>query len=162
MPMPKQVNSPYTNVDWVTPRHIIEALGEFDTDPCCPPNMPWRTAREMYTPSLDGFHLPWPGRVWLNPPFQGAAQWVKRLAEHGNGIALLPCATDTGYFCDHVFGRAHGILFLKGRVTFYFPDGTVAANNCPRPCCLVAYGMNNFAALATSGLAGALCVEVRR
>ena len=162
MPMPKQVNSPYTKTDWVTPSHIVDALGEFDTDPCCPDVMPWRTAREMYTLSLDGFHLPWPGRVWLNPPFQGAARWVEKMADHGNGIALLPCATDTGYFRDHVFGHAHGILFLKGRVTFFSPYGSVAANNCPRPCCLVAYGARNLAALMNADLEGSLMTEVKK
>lgn len=162
MPMPKQVNSPYTNTDWVTPRNIVDALGKFDLDPCCPSDMPWETACMMLDEEADGLTEPWFGRVWLNPPFQGAVPWLEKMADHGNGIALLPCATDTVFFQKWVFGHTSGILFLKGRVTFYFPDGSVAANNCPRPCCLVAYGMNNLAALAASGLAGSLCVEVRR
>ena len=116
----------------------------------------------MLDEEADGLTEPWFGRVWLNPPFQGAVPWLEKMADHGNGIALLPCATDTVFFQKWVFGHTSGILFLKGRVTFYFPDGSVAANNCPRPCCLVAYGMNNLAALAASGLAGSLCVEVRR
>lgn len=34
---------------WLTPPEIINALGPFDLDPCCPPppTMPWRTATQM-------------------------------------------------------------------------------------------------------------------
>ncbi len=48
-----QKNSPDTNTDWLTPPAIIKALGEFDLDPCCPPVMPWRTAREMISSKAD-------------------------------------------------------------------------------------------------------------
>lgn len=36
---------------WLTPPHIIEALGPFDLDPCCPPTMPWRTATQISPPA---------------------------------------------------------------------------------------------------------------
>ena len=39
---------------WLTPRYIIDALGPFDLDPCCPPKMPWRTAAEMVCRPADG------------------------------------------------------------------------------------------------------------
>ena len=54
---------------WLTPRRIIDALGHFDTDPCCPDVMPWRTADRMITKAEDGLKTPWIGRVWLNPPY---------------------------------------------------------------------------------------------
>lgn len=39
----------YTNGTdrWLTPPELVEALGPFDTDPCCEPWMPWRTAARM-------------------------------------------------------------------------------------------------------------------
>ena len=161
MPLP-QTNSPATNTDWLTPRWILDALGEFDLDPCCPESMPWATAKRMICLPEDGLAAEWSGRMWLNPPFRGAYPWVKRLREHGNGIALLPCATDTDIFFDNVLGHASGIFFIKRRVVFHRSDGTKPKNNINRPCCLVAYGAENFAVLAASGLPGSLNMEVRR
>ena len=56
---------------WITPRWIIEALGPFDLDPCCPDEgMPWPTARKMVRKSEDGLSVDWAeDRVWLNPPY---------------------------------------------------------------------------------------------
>ena len=34
---------------WLTPPEMIEALGPFDTDPCVPEGMPWKTATRMIT-----------------------------------------------------------------------------------------------------------------
>ncbi len=173
MPLP-QTNSPATNTDWLTPPEIIQALGEFDLDPCCPPVMPWMTARLMWTNAGNGFSAPlcpiksdglassWYGRVWLNPPFRGAGEWVRKLREHGNGIAMLPGATDTSYFAENVWGHAHGVLFLSGRLRFLYPDGTKPKRNINRPCCLVAYGARNLAALIASGLRGSLVMEISR
>lgn len=162
-----QTNSSTTNTEWLTPRCILDALGEFDMDPCCPESMPWRTARRMIHLPEDGLAAEWSGRVWLNPPFRGAYPWVKRLREHGNGIALLPCATDTDIFFHNVWGCASGILFIKRRVVFHRSDGTKPKNNINRPCCLVAYGLDNLGALCRlgydeSGLGGALVVEVKK
>ena len=33
--------------EWYTPKEIIDALGEFDLDPCAPMRPLWRTARVM-------------------------------------------------------------------------------------------------------------------
>lgn len=54
---------------WLTPPEIIRALGEFDLDPCCPPAMPWSTAKKMVCRPDDGLAVTWEGRVWLNPPY---------------------------------------------------------------------------------------------
>ena len=89
-----KTNSPTNCTDWVTPRHILDALGSFDLDPCCPADMPWRTAEHMVHVPDDGLVTEWHGRVWVNPPY-GAEQdrWLDRLMQHGNGIALIPNAT---------------------------------------------------------------------
>ena len=45
----------------------------------------------MYDRNMDGLSLKWEGRVWLKPPYSRPLieQFVRKLAEHGNGIALL-------------------------------------------------------------------------
>ena len=54
---------------WLTPPYIIEALGEFDLDPCSPINRPWDTAKKHYNVFDDGLAHQWEGRVWCNPPY---------------------------------------------------------------------------------------------
>ena len=58
-----------TSDEWYTPREIIEALGEFDLDPCAPMHPLWPTAKIMYNKQDNGLVQNWKGRVWLNPPY---------------------------------------------------------------------------------------------
>lgn len=131
-------------VDWLTPIEIVNALGPFDLDPCTPNDMPWSTATTMYSRSDDGFSSPWFGRVWLNPPYgRETSKWIEKLANHGNGIALIFARTETGIFFPNVWDRADSIFFFKGRLKFCSTDGVAAPANAGAPSCLVAYGANN-------------------
>jgi DNA N-6-adenine-methyltransferase (Dam) len=146
--------------EWLTPPHVIEALGQFDLDPCaCSEPRPWNTAHNHYTRSDDGLTKPWVGRVWCNPPYGGPSivgPWMRKLANHGNGIALTFARTETEIFSETVWCRATAILFLRGRLLFHRKDGVRASFNAGAPSCLVAYGSNNLLALQSSGLAGQL------
>ena len=53
--------------EWYTPREIIEALGEFDLDPCAPMHPLWPTAKIMYNKQDNGLIQNWGGRIWLRP-----------------------------------------------------------------------------------------------
>lgn len=141
---------------WLTPPAILEALGSFALDPCCPPEMPWRTAVEMiHHPGRDGLAVPWEGRVWLNPPYgQQTGEWLRRLAGHGDGIALTFARTETEMFHRWGWERATGMLFLRGRLHFHHADGTRAKANAGAPSVLIAYGHLNALSLETCGLAG--------
>ena len=77
--------------EWYTPKEILDALGKFDLDPCAPIHPLWPTAEVMYDQNIDGLSQIWEGRVWLNPPYSRPLieLFVRKLAEHGNGIALL-------------------------------------------------------------------------
>ena len=70
--------------DWITPTYIMKQLGKFDFDPCPYPKPEW-----------DGLSLEWSGRIWCNPPFSRSQRelWMQKMAEHGNGIMLIPAAT---------------------------------------------------------------------
>ena len=90
MGMSDHTNPVMLNGEWLTPPYIVEALGEFDLDPCSPINRPWDTATRHYDEWDDGLNKPWWGRVWCNPPYgREAEMWLKKLAGHGNGIALI-------------------------------------------------------------------------
>lgn len=142
--------------EWLTPPHILSALGPFDLDPCSPINRPWNTACEHYTVRDDGLSLPWIGRVWCNPPYGLAAErWLERLAAHGDGIALLFARTETAAWVEQVWAKADAILFIAGRLHFHHVDGTRAAANSGAPSALVAYGLRNADYLKNSGIGGA-------
>ena len=53
--------------DWITPPHIVGALGRFDLDPCACIPQPWPCADTSYNLDDDGLARPWAGRIWLNP-----------------------------------------------------------------------------------------------
>lgn len=140
---------------WLTPPHIIKALGRFDLDPCTPPAMPWQTAAKRYTEADDGLTSPWFGRVWLNPPYsREAVKWLRKLADHGNGVALVFARTETAWFWETVWNAADAVLFLRGRIHFHHGDGTRASANAGAPSVLVAYGKENARILQESGIEG--------
>lgn len=141
--------------EWLTPPRIILALGEFDLDPCAPVNRPWPTAREHYTLLDNGLSKPWRGRVWLNPPYGNQTeQWMARLAQHGQGTALIYCRTETASFFPWVWEYATALLFIKGRISFYTVEGN-KGGTAGAPSVLVAYGEQDAEILEQSGIAGA-------
>jgi hypothetical protein len=141
--------------EWLTPPEIIASLGEFDLDPCAPVVRPWNTAKRHYTIEDNGFVKPWEGRIWCNPPYgRHTGRWLARMAEHGNGIALIFARTETDNFFRYIWPKAQGVMFLKGRLVFYHIDGTKPQNSAGAPSCLVAYGMENARILKESGLNG--------
>lgn len=146
---------------WLTPPHVLDALGPFDLDPCaCSEPRPWPTAAEHYTVEDDGLSRPWHGRVWLNPPYGGPSivrPWLQRMAEHGRGTALIFARTETEASFDFMWRHpaATAALFLEGRLTFHYPDGRRASANGGAPSVLIAYGDDDAARLRRSSLPGA-------
>jgi len=141
--------------EWLTPRHVLAALGPFDLDPCAPQVRPWDTAAKHYTVMDNGLVQPWEGRVWCNPPYGlEAAQWLARCADHGNAMALIFARTETRMFFDHVWPKAQAVLFLEGRLYFHHVCGRKASANAGAPSVLVAYGSANAECLKSCTLAG--------
>lgn len=143
---------------WLTPPEILSALGPFDLDPCaCPLPRPWTTAETMWTREDGPLRREWFGRVWLNPPFgpkPAITAFMRRMAEHGHGTALLFARTETELFFETVWNRAAALLFLKGRPCFHHQDGRRAAANSGAPVVLIAYGDTDADALRNSALTG--------
>ena len=144
---------------WLTPPHILTALGgadSFDLDPATPPVQPWRTARARYTEADDGLALPWFGRVWLNPPYSRPAyeRFMAKMARHDHGVSLIFARTETAAFHAYVWRAASALLFFDGRLFFHHPDGRRAKGNAGAPSVLCAYGPADADILANCGLAG--------
>lgn len=146
---------------WLTPMQVILTLPPFHLDPCAHPA--WPTAQRLICLPDDGLAAEWEGHVWLNPPY-GVEQWrwMRRLADHGDGVALIFARTETAGFMEHVWGRADAILFIRNRLTFVAADGEPAASNSGAPSCLVAYGEWAVDALSRCALGGALVTGWRR
>jgi hypothetical protein len=141
---------------WLTPPSILEALGEFDLDPCSSLNRPWDTAKHHFTIEDDGLAQEWFGRVWCNPPYGKAMNpFLDKMVKHGNGIVLIFARTETKAFFDYVWDKADAILFIKGRLKFHTPNGK-AAGTAGSPSVLIAYGEENVKALETCGVEGKL------
>lgn len=149
--------------EWYTPPHIFSALGlDFDLDPCCPP-LPaasWIPAVERYTLPRDGMALPWRGSVWLNPPYgTETARWVGKLADHGDGIALVFTRTDTPWW-QAAAEQADVVCFVAGRVEFLPGDLRTRRCRSGAPSCLLAFGDRCADAVQMSGLGACLSYQL--
>lgn len=145
------------NDRWLTPLSIIDDIGPFDLDPCAAPDHP--TAETRWTPEEvgDGLSMPWFGRVWLNPPYgRTMGDWVRRLVEHGSGVALIPVASGTKLWQDVVFPSAHAILFYRHRINFLRRADANTAEEmvAPQASALIAFSDMDADALCSSSLPG--------
>ncbi len=148
--------------DWYTPPAILDLLPPFDLDPCvplCGPS-PWQRVGSTYDFDDDGLSQAWSGHVWLNPPYSDPGPWMERLADHGDGIALIFARTETGWWHDHVWSKANLLLFVRRRLSFVEPTATEdrKGHNAPAPSVLVAYGRWAVDGLRSSGIPGAFAV----
>lgn len=133
--------------EWYTPKEIVDALGVFDLDPCAP-NRHFYTARECFTKIEDGLKQPWRGRVWCNPPYSRKliVPFIRKMAEHNNGIALIFNRMDIALWHEIIFPTATALLIMRGRLKFLRPDSTPGdAAGCGSV--LVAWGERNADAL---------------
>lgn len=148
------------STEWYTPPHVFEALGlEFDLDPAAPHGgVPWIPARRHLTRADDGLSRPWHGRVWLNPPYgRQTPAWLRRLARHGDGIALVFARSDTAWF-QQFAPQATVLCFVAGRLRFVPGDARSRRSTAGAPSLLMAFGLPCALAVAQSGLGQSLLV----
>jgi len=141
--------------DWLTPRWIVDALGPFDLDVAASDSDPFRCAPRGFTWEVDGLGQRWGDCfVWCNPPYgPHAGRFVTRLAEHGNGIALVFARTETRTFSP-ALARASAVLFIAGRLRFERADGGPAGSNAGAPSMLLGFGDEARARLLRCSIPG--------
>ena len=120
---------------WWTPPEICDAarhvLGGIDLDPASADDANTRCVRatKYYTETDNGLAHPWPGRVWLNPPFgrgvidRFSAKLINEI-EFGRcvrAIALVNVDPSTKWF-QALAKNATAIGFFNRRVRFFHGD----------------------------------------
>ena len=143
--------------DWITPKWVVDAFnslrgGEwfFDLDPCSSMTQPWKTAKDGFTVEQDGFKRDWYGTVYCNPPYGPHAQhWVKKLAKHGNGVALIFARLETRLWQEEIFPTASGFVFPKRRLAFARPNGVTPKASAGAPSAFISWGDHCRDALIT-------------
>ena len=99
----------------------------------------------------------WEGFVWCNPPYGPRTfEWLARLATHEpGGIALTFARTETQGFFNTVWDQASSVVFVRGRLRFYRPNGMVTRQTSGAPSVLVGYGREATRRLSANRSLGA-------
>jgi phage N-6-adenine-methyltransferase len=137
-------------IEWCTPLSIIEdareVMGGIDLDPASTDYAnSYIKAEKYYTLSNDGLKAEWSNRVWLNPPYSSklVALFINKLLNSPKvteWIVLTNNATDTVWW-QSLADAAYCIVFVKGRIRFYKPDGI---RNSPIQGQTICYSGPNF------------------
>lgn len=162
---PAHTRGEHTTDSWITPKWLIDRFEPFALDPCASDPQPWPCAKRQYTIEDNGLLQPWSGSVWCNPPYGRAlGEWLSRCALHGDAIALVFARTETQAFFRSVWPHASALLFLEGRLTFHYPDGSAPRNgaNSGGPSVLIAYGSAAAERLRANANLGALTLIERK
>ena len=128
--------------DWETPQALfdeLDAVHHFTLDPCSTHEN--AKCEKHYTIEEDGLAQSWAGEtVFCNPPYgRNIGEWVRKCSEeskHAKIVMLIPARTDTAYFHDYIYHKAH-VRFIRGRLKF--ERGGAALNSAPFPSMLVTW-----------------------
>lgn len=129
--------------EWYTPPYVIEiarrVLGQIDLDPAsCLEAQTVVCANQYFNLADDGLAQPWPGRIFVNPPYSRAKmkQFVGKLvheyqhnANFVSAVMLCGNRTETEW-CQTLINSADAMCFIASRVRFWGPGGQYA--NTPR------------------------------
>lgn len=147
---------------WLTPRYVLDQLGEFDLDPCAAAACPDWVCKWSFTKADNGLVHPWCGRVFCNPPFSETQRWIEKCAAHGNGVSLVPASVESRVWRKFVWPKASAVLLLHGRMRFCNPDGSTTTGRPLRSIAIIAWTPADAEVLSRSALAGILLTEWRQ
>jgi phage N-6-adenine-methyltransferase len=125
--------------EWYTPAAVIDlardVLGGIDLDPASNAEAQKIIRAKRYFAQTDqGLSRPWPGRVWLNPPYSQprVAEFVAKLIDERrcgrvtSAILLTNNCTDTRWF-HAALECADVVTFTRGRIAFCKASGESGA-----------------------------------
>ncbi len=144
--------------DWCTPPEYVDAVRRVFTagiglDPCSNAHSTVGADRQI-APPADGLAVPWDmSTVYVNPPYgrdreRGTTirDWLAKCSETARAgsqvLALIPVATNTRHWRDHVF-TATGICFLKVPRLKFALAGEAVGKGAPMACAMVYWGCDS-------------------
>jgi len=144
--------------EWGTPEKYVNAVRDFfgghiDLDPCSNEYSIVHAQTEYRLPKHDGLRATWDfPTIYVNPPYgidkeRGTSikKWLCRCAtahkEYKSEIlALVPVATNTGHWKNHVFGKATGVCFLCDTRLKFLVNGQNGGKGAPMSCAMIYWG----------------------
>ena len=136
---PKPEKPSYDTDAWSTPAEYVEfardILGAIDCDPATNETAQGIVkAATHYTIDDDGLEQPWPGRVWLNPPYSDVGPWVEKLETERDlghvteAIVLVNVAHTSAWFRE-LHRISDLVAYPSKRINFYHPTGFKGSSN---------------------------------
>jgi hypothetical protein len=153
-----RTNTESLSQHWCTPPKYVRAIRAFfggvvDLDPCSNQYSIVAAKTEYSLPETDGLAAPWSfPTVYVNPPYGSDRErgttirdWLRKCADahsaHGSEVlALVPVATNTRHWKQHVFGAATGIAFLYDTRLRFLVNGKDTGKGAPMSCAMVYWG----------------------
>lgn len=154
----RSVNS--LSQDWCTPRKYVDAVrrvfeGVIYLDPCSNRYSIVNAKTEYCLPRHDGLKEPWNfSTIYVNPPYGADRErrttiknWIYKCAEahkkyESEVLALIPVATNTSHWKNHIWGRATAACFLYDTRLRFLVKGKDAGKGAPMACAMVYWGKN--------------------
>ena len=145
--------------DWNTPPEIIESVksvfgGTIYLDPCSNLSSLVNAKIEYVLPENDGLAENWNyPTIFVNPPYGADKErktiiidWFEKVHHAYNEgseiIVLVPVATNTNHWKNHVFGVADAICFLSAPRLKFWNNGKIDNKGAPMACAVIYYGKN--------------------
>ena len=143
---------------WGTPGRYTDAVRKFfggiiSLDPCSNRHSIVRAQNEYRLPHHDGLTESWNHpTIFVNPPYGADRRngttikhWLARCAEahdthHSEVLALVPVATNTTHWKQHVFGKATAVCFLYDTRLKFLVSGKDGGKGAPMSCAMIYWG----------------------
>ena len=148
------------NKDWCTPLKYVAATrkvfrGRISLDPCSNKWSIVAADTEYSLPSHDGLEESWDfPTIYVNPPYGADRKrgttikhWLYKCAyafkhHQAEVLALVPVATNTRHWKDHVWGQATAVCFLYDTRLRFLVEGKDQGKGAPMACAMVYWGNN--------------------
>lgn len=144
--------------EWGTPEKYVTAVREFfgghiALDPCSNEYSSVHAQTEYRLPKHDGLRETWDfPTIYVNPPYgidkeRGTSikKWLCRCATarkeyKSEVLALVPVATNTRHWKNHVFGSAAAVCFLYDTRLKFLVNGQNGGKGAPMSCAMIYWG----------------------